>query len=174
MRYIIFLIPLIILLAGCDQKAKYDKSAHSEAELTNEVINIVKDFAVSQLSNPTTSVDSTGIITMSDGQKKILIDPRRIFTGLIDRDKETDAIATILIYLDEYSVIDEHLILLHRNGCLEFVAAIDRNMKILYLKKRKIVAEFHTKPRSSPLYNCHSCMKVVKYEYREEDLVEVK
>jgi hypothetical protein len=174
MQHIISLFLLLLLFVCCTPKAATNKPETSDAELKNEVINIVKNYADEQLRNATTSMDIHGIITMADNQKKMVIDPQMIFTGLIDQDNETDAIASILIFMKDGAIIDEHLILLYRNGCLEFVSAIDRNIKILQLTNRRIVADLHTKPRSNPLYNCHSCTERVTYQYSDGDLVLVK
>jgi hypothetical protein len=165
---------LLLLSVYCTRKTGTNKPAISDAEVKNEAINIVKNYAAEQLQNATTSKDVRGIITIANNQKKIVIDPEMIFTGLIDKDNETDAIASILICFNDGAIIDEHLILLNKNGCLEFVKAINLNIKILQLTKGRIVADLHTKPRSNPLYNCHSCTMRVNYQYSNGDLVEVK
>ena len=174
MQKIVLLFSLTLFLTCCHQKEANKKPESSDAELKNEVINIVKNYVDDQLQGATTSTDFRGIITKEDKQKKIVIDPNMIFTGLIDEDNETDAIASVLIYLKEGAVIDEHIILLYRSGCLEFVTAVTRNIKVLRLENRKIIAEFHTKPRTSPLYNCHSCTEIVNYQFRNDDFVQVK
>jgi hypothetical protein len=174
MRYIISLFLLLQLFVCCTRKPVTNKSETSDAELKNEVINMVKNYANEQLQNAKTSKDAFGIITLADNEKKMVINPKMIFMGLIDQDNEPDAIASILIFMKDGAIIDEHLILLNKNGCLEFVTAIDRNIQIIQLTNRKIVADLHTKSRSNPLYNCHSCTERVTYQYADGDLVLVK
>jgi hypothetical protein len=174
MRYFISLFLLCQLFIFCTQKPVANKPETSEPELKNEVINMVKNYANEQLVSAKTSVDVRGIITMSDNQKKMVINPHMIFTGMIDQDNEPDAIASIMIFMKDGAIVDEHLIFLNKNSCLEFVTAINRNIQIIRLSDRKIVADLHTKPRSNPLYNCHSCTERVTYQYGDGDLVLVK
>jgi hypothetical protein len=164
----------MLLFVYCTQKPAANKPESSDAELKNEAINLVKNYANEQLENAKTSKDARGIITMADNQKKMVINPNMIFTGLIDQDDEPDAIASILVYMKDGAIIDEHLIFLNKSGCLEFVTAIDRNIQIIQLTNRKIVADLHTKSRSNPLYNCRSCTERVTYQYADGDLVLVK
>jgi len=174
MRYFVLLFLFSILFVHCNRKPTANEPDASEASLKHEALNLVKDHVNRQMNNAQSSSDARGILTISDQQKKVMIDPGMVFTGLIDEDEVPDAIASYLVDYPDGATIDEHLVLLNRNGCLEPDTSLIMNIQIIRLEKRKIIADFHTKSRNNPLYNCHTCTNRVTYRYSGKTLVEIE
>jgi hypothetical protein len=93
---------------------------------------------------------------------------------LIDADSLQDAIVTLTSFTGQDINLIEHLILLNTNGKLMLIRSFEADMKILQLKDRILTVEVHTKPRTSPLYNCASCKAIINYKFREGDLVKIE
>ena len=132
------------------------------------------DYAVKQLNDAKTSGDVQGSVYVEDSKKKYEINPRSILTGFIDGDDKPDAIVSVLVRFKQGAIIDEHLILLQSNGKLNLVRTIEQNMIIVLIAKGIITTEYHTKPRTSPLYNCEKCTEIRDYVFRDNDLIELK
>ena len=146
----------------------------ADGVLLNSAIALAKDYASGQLKAPTTTVDGFGIITMIDDQKRYRIDPSKIFTGQIDPDENLDALVTLTSFYIQDPGMPEHLILIHTNGKLVLDKVFELDLKIVKLKDRIITGELHTKPRTSPLYNCSHCIEIVNYQYMDGTLVRLK
>jgi hypothetical protein len=168
------LIIIIGLLLSCSQTPRKNQVETLEVKLKKEAIAIAKNYAVKQLKESKTTVDENGIITIRDDQKRYKIDPEKIFTGLIDSDMNEDAIVSLTSYYKHDMGFTEHLILINTNGKLVLIKVIETDMKIVKLKDRIITAELHTKPKTSPLYNCPHCIEIVNYQFKDGDLVKLK
>jgi hypothetical protein len=164
---------LYLLLISC-RNSGAEKAEKTSDSLNKEVISITEVYVKDQLKDPRTTTNNIGIITIENNQKKFIIDPREIFTGFIDDDEETDAIITINSYLGQDYYLTEHLIMINTQGKLLLIRSFEKDMKILRLNDRIITAEIHTKPRSSPLYNCESCKAIVNYKYSSGDLLKTE
>lgn len=110
-------------------------------------------------------------VAMTDNQTRYIIDPARIVIGLIDADSKEDAILTINCFKGQYEEVPEHLIFINSDGKLMLSRVIETDMKILGIKDRIITAEVYTHSLNSPLHDCDSCKEVVKYQFRQGDLV---
>ena len=174
MRIIFFLALLLIFLTGCRQNPKTIQSDSAEITLKKEAFDIAMDYAVKQLNDAKTSGDAQGSVYVEDSKKKYEINPRSILTGFIDGDDKPDAIVSVLVRFKQGAIIDEHLILLQSNGKLNLVRTIEQNMIIVLIAKGIITTEYHTKPRTSPLYNCEKCTEIRDYVFRDNDLIELK
>lgn len=162
---------LTCLIAGCRSGSGDRLDAKtSDSKIRKISISIAEDYVSGQLKDPKKSVTPDGLISISDDQKKYIIDPARVFVGLVDDDQEKDAIVSILSFQGQNLNIPEHLIILRTNGRLMLIKSIESDIKILELKDRVITAEIHTKPRTSPLYHCPSCIEIVKFRYTNGDL----
>ena len=170
MKMIGILIPLLTLIFSCQDSGPKKTETDSES-LKKEVISIAEGYVKEQLKDAKTIINSTGLITIENYQKKFIIDPRDILAGFIDDDQETDAIITLTSYMDQNYYMTEHLILLQTEGKLMLIRSFEKDMKILRLKDRIITAEIHTKPRTSPLYSCASCKAIIYYRYSNGDLI---
>jgi hypothetical protein len=164
---------LILILLGCNKtKTQKVETDSTEKRIKNEALVIAENYARSNLNN-TVAVkpNKHGDITVSDSLKRYVIDLNSIKMGLIDGDNIIDAIVSMVVYYSNQTVTDEHLILLNKNGKLELAGQIEQNIRVILITNRKIIAELHTKPRSSILYQCQKCKKIVEYQFKDGDLV---
>jgi hypothetical protein len=175
MRTYLFLFILGVFLMACTQNSgtrRIDNS--SENKIRNQVINVAENYAINQLKDTKKTVAKDGIITLGDNQKSYVIDPAKIFIGLIDDDSNKDAIVSIDYYNGQYLVLTEHLILIKTDSKFMLIRAIESDMKILRIKDRVITAEISTRSRNSPLRDCLACKEIVNYQFRGGDLIRMQ
>jgi hypothetical protein len=138
-----------------------------------KVLTLTEEYARIQLGCPTVE-NSDGYVTfLSGGESRYLIESQKIFTGLIDRDEEKDALVTLLP-VNNLTEKTKHLIILGKNGNPVIYKTIESDMKILQLSDRIITAEVPEYPRSSPLFNCHECREIVKYRLNSGELEKIE
>jgi hypothetical protein len=168
------LLILITFLFACSVKQNNSENSDSKTnELVKQIVDIAAKYATSQLKDSVKTSTGDGITWISDNQKMYEIDPNKTFYGLVDADSAEDAIVTLTSFIGQEPGIPEHLILINKNGKLMLAKSIEMDMKILSLKDRFITGEIHTKPRSSPLYNCEKCMAIVKYKFENGDTIKI-
>jgi hypothetical protein len=172
-RIFLFIVVFSVIIS-CSRKPVKPQPESSESKLKKEAIDIAKDYASKQLKTPTTSVDAFGVITIKDDLKRYRIDPSKIWIGQIDLDETKDVLVTLTNTYQQDIGMPEHLILLNTNGKLLLDKVFEQDMKIVKLKDRIITGELHTKPRTSPLYNCSHCIEIVNYQFKDGDLVKLK
>jgi len=154
MRHFFLLFIFAGFLASCSQSSGTDHVNNSpEANIKNQAIALAESYA-------------------KDQQKKVVINPDLVFTGLIDEDEHQDAIVSASTIQGPFS--DLQLILIQKDGKLMLSRAIEADMNILSLKNRVITAEVPTRPRSSPLYDCLSCKELADYQLSGGELVRIK
>lgn len=171
----IFLFIIIIgLLISCNRKPAKIQPESLESKLKKEAVALARDYASKQLKTPITTVDGFGIITINDDMKRYRIDPSKIFISQIDLDESKDALVSLTSTYQQDIGMPEHLILLNVNDKLVLEKVVEIDMKIVKLKDRIITGELHTKPRTSPLYNCSHCIEIANYQYKDGDLVRLK
>jgi hypothetical protein len=154
MRHFFLLVGFAGFLASCSRSSGNGKVNNSpEANFKSQAIALAETYA-------------------KDQQIKVVIDPELVFTGLIDEDEQQDAIVSVSTFEGPFS--DLQLILVQQDGKLIFSKAVEADMNILSLKDRVIIAEIPTRPRSSPLYDCHSCKELADYQFRDGGLVRIK
>jgi hypothetical protein len=171
-RTFLFII-IIGTIFSCTQKPSRQPES-IESKLKNEAVVIAKDYVSKQLKTATITVDGFGMITISDELKRYRIDPSKIIIGQIDQGDSMDGLVTITSTYQQDIGMPEHLILLNTNGKLALEKVFEQDMKIVKLKDRIITGELHTKPRTSPLYNCSHCVEIVIFQYKDGDLVRLK
>jgi hypothetical protein len=175
MRAVIIYIFLACLIGACKQNSGTDRPDNTpEKNIRKQVLSIAEKYSMGQLKNGKKTLRKDGTIVLRDSQKIYVINPAKIFIGLIDNDAKKDAIVSIDAYLKEYFDHTEYLILLKTNGKLVLTKEIESDMKILKVQDGIITAQIHTRPRNSPLYDCSACMEVVKYQYKNGDLVKIQ
>ncbi len=167
-RFIISLVIIASLLAGCSSN---DKTP--DARIRKKVAAIAEKYVSAQLKSPKKSVSPTGIIAISDDQRKFIIDPSKIFVGLIDEDSDPDALVSVVSLRGQDLDLTEHLVILKKNGKYLLIKSIESDMNVLEVKDRVITAQIHTRPRNTPLYWCSSCLEIVKYRYQGGELVKI-
>lgn len=174
MRRAFLFIIIIGTLVSCNRKPAKNQPESLESKLKKDAIALAKDYASKQLKTPTVSVDGFGVIIIKDDLKKYRIDPSKIFVSQIDQNESKDALVTLTSTYQQDIGMPEHLILLNINGQLVLEKVVEIDMKIVKLKDRIITGELHTKPRTSPLYNCSHCIEIANYQYKDGDLVRLK
>ncbi|HCU19547.1 MAG: hypothetical protein A2X05_11235 [Bacteroidetes bacterium GWE2_41_25] len=170
MRYI-YSLSLILLLA-CSDNGK--GALKQENKLKQEAVAVAEKYAMSQLTLPLKNVDASGIIFIGNEQKKYIIDPSKVFTGLINDDEDTDAIVTLTSFRDNYIDMIEQLIIITEEGKLLMIRSVESDMKVLTIRNGIITAKVPTYSRNSPLYNCEACQEIKNYRYINGNLEEVK
>jgi hypothetical protein len=170
MKLNLLIVITLLALTSCRHDGS-DNSERSLIKVKEKAISISEDYVKTSLNNTKKSVSQNGTITIGDSLKRYIIDPSKIFTGLIDDDLTTDAIVTVISFKGDYLELIEHLIILNTNGKLMLIRSIESDMTILKLENRIITAELPTRPRSSPLFYCASCREIVNYEFRDGDLI---
>jgi len=123
---------------------------------------------------PGTTVDAYGVIIIKDDLKRYRIDPSKIFVSQIDQNESKDVLVSLTSTYQQDIGMPEHLILLNINGKLTLEKVVEIDMKIVKLKDRIITGELHTKPRTSPLYNCSHCIEITNYQFLDGDLQKIK
>ncbi len=180
----IFLTSLFIILVLISCSTETANQDQSNA-FRNEVIEIAKKYVSDKFTESKVTTESNGIVSVSDDRvdyilktvdnsTKYIIDPAMITTGLINEDEETDAVIVISSSKGQYLQPNEILILTGKDGNLILNRVIESDMKILRLKERVITAEITTKSRNSPLRDCTKCKEIVKYRFRNGDLVKAE
>lgn len=163
-RYLIF--PALIFIIACN--------SDSQEKAKEEVINIAETYARGQLKDANKSVLGNGTIIISDQEKRFIIDPAKIIVTLIDDDQVNDAVIAISSVRGREPDLVEHLFIINTDGKLMLIRTMETDMKILQIKDRIITAQQHTKPRTSPLYNCASCQEIVNYRFTNGELVKIE
>ena len=147
-------------------------------------MDIAIKYATDKFKEAKKTVAKDGIVTIADNevnfvtighdQIKYIIDPAKISVGLIDDDKNEDAIITIYSLKGQYMEIPEQLILIKTDGKFMLNSVIESDMKIMGINDRVITAEISTRSRNSPLRDCSACKEVVKYQFKIGELIRME
>lgn len=175
MKKSLFLLMIIILSCSCAQnKNKTVDEKSPEVALKNEAIDFATTYAMGKFKAPVKTISGDGVITVTENQYNYIISPSKVYTGLIDYDNIEDAIVSIDYYNNQYIVLTEHLILINSENKLTLNRSIESDMKILSIKDRIITCEVYTRSRNGPLADCHVCKEVVKYQFRNGELIKTE
>lgn len=163
---------IILLIASCTH---VDKKAEATLRMKKEALDFASGYVMGKLKNPQKVIGADGVITVTgDDQTSYIINPANISIGLINDDNIDDVIASLEYYHSQYLILTEHLFLINTDGKLQFNCSIESDMKILGIKNQIITAEVYTKSRNGPLANCHVCKEVVKYKFRQGELIKTE
>jgi hypothetical protein len=181
MKNSVYILLIAFQLFSC---SNHKKEADSENSARKEVMDIAIKYVKDKFKETKETVAANGIITitdnqlqfvaMEDKQTRYIIDPARIIFGLIDADNREDAILTINSFRGRYEEMPEHLIFINSDGSLMLSRVIESDMKILGINDRIITAEVYTHSLNSPLHDCASCKEVVRYQFRQGDLIKAE
>jgi len=161
---------ILIFLAGFFLSC----SQNSDQKIRKQVTLVAENYLMSQLPNPQKIVSDDGLITISDDNKIYIIEPSKIFIGLIDDDTKKDAIISVLTFQGQYQTVSEQFIILKTENGLTMVRALESDMRIISLKDRIITADVPEHSRNNPLFNCQSCWEVVNFQYKKGELERMK
>jgi len=161
-------ILIFLTVVSCSEnKNKGGVSPRTRKELTD----IATKYAKDQFENLKKTVDDDGTIRIGNGQISYTIDPSQMITGLINEDSSEDAIISIRFFNGRFLERIEHLFLMKTNGKFE-ISRVDVNlMKIIEIRDRIIYAQVSKVAPDSPTYGCPVCMEIVRYRYRDGNLV---
>ena len=171
----LFLFPgtLSFLLLTC--KSGSDVSSGSlDSKTRDRIINVAETYLNGQLKNPEKKDLGNGVLEYSDENKRFIIDPATIRTGLIDEDSETDAIATLYTFQGQTQTVSEQLIILGSGNKFVLSGAIESDMKIISIEDRIITADVPEHKRDTPLFSCPSCWEVIKFRFSQGELVRIE
>ena len=172
MKKCCLIVFLFSLLLSCARNDKTPGSGYSiTPRVKKQVMGIAINYARDKFKDAKKTVAEDGIINIGDNQIKCAIDPARIVAGLIDDDANEDAIVSISSYNGQFLIMIEHLILIKTDGKLMLARVIEADMKILGIKDRVIFAEIPKVAPDAPAYDCSVCKEVVKYQYKNGDLI---
>lgn len=173
MRTLKLLISLCIILTQTSCTGLSEKySAFRTGRVRQNAINLARNYAKEHVVKADVKT-TAGQETIGDQQKRYVLDTSRVFTGLINDDDNTDALVSLEVYEGNFAVRTEHLVLL-KFGELRLVKVITSDMKVLAIKEGTIIAEVPTKPRSSPLFNCHSCRELHDFRFDNDSLQQIR
>lgn len=166
---------LLSLLLSCTQNYNNAGSGNSiTPRVKRQIMEIAINYARNKFKDAKETVEKDGIINIGDNQIKYVIDPARIVVGLIDDDSNEDAIVTISSYNGQSLVMIEHLILIKTDSKFKVTRVIEADMKIMGIKDRLIFGEIPKVAPDAPTHDCSICKEVVKYKYKDGDLIRVK
>lgn len=174
----ILIVP-VFLLFSCNRNGE---NISKEKALRKEVMEFASGYVKDKLGEVKETVSQNGTITINENKNqfvstedntvKYIINPAKIYTGLIDDDDMEDAIITLNSFKGQYEEDPESLILLNTGDKLVLGRVVESNMTILGIKDRLITAEVSTRSRNSPLRDCNECKEVVRYRFKQGDLIE--
>lgn len=163
---------LIFLLTICScNTAEKKVTGLKEKRIRKKAITISEEYVAKQLRDERTRDEKDGVIVIGDDQKKYVIDPGRIYIGLINEDEKPDVIVSIDRYTGQYQTVSEHLFIFKTKDKYELITSIESDMRILGLENKIITAEVPTHTRNSPLFHCPSCREVKKFRFSKGELV---
>jgi len=166
---------IIILVLGCSQNSGTERTDKIPGKkIIKQVTAVAEKYIMSQLTDAKRTAIKDGTITFSNHQKKYVIEPSRIFTGLIDDDQKEDALITLSTYDEQFQTVSEQLVILKVDDEFTLAGAIESDMRIISLKDRIITADVPVHSRNTPLFNCQSCWEVVKFQYRMGEFVKIE
>ena len=170
--FLVFLLPIILSCSRNDNNM--GSRTFIKPRIKNQVMGIAVDYAREKFKDSQQPVLKEGIVRICDNQITYIIDPSTIVTGPIDNDVNEDAIVTIRSFKGKFPFKTEQLILIKTNRKFILARVIEADMKIMEIKDMMIFAEVPKFPPDSPAYDCNICKEVVKYRYRDGNLVKAE
>ena len=171
--YLLFI--LIIFLISCSHKDNNTGAGSTiSPRIKRQVMALATSHAMNKFKNAKKAVMKDGIVIIGDDQIRCIIDPAGILTGLIDDDEKEDVIISIPSYKGQFLIRKEHLILIRTGGKFKVGSISESDMKIMEIKDKLIKAEVPKFAPDSPNYNCELCQEVVKFMYKDGELVRLE
>lgn len=172
MRLYFIIIILGGFLASCTGNNQEGQTKNKTDKKTRkEVISSVENYLKEKLNNPRVSVDQFKMICISDSVEGFQINQSKISIGKIDEDKVDDAIVPVYVLRGQSVMEYDHLVVLNSAGKYKVVKTMNDVFNIHGIKNREIIAEVSTVAPDSPGFGCNECKEIVKYRYKDGDLV---
>lgn len=168
----LFVLPGILsfLLLSCNSGSE-SSSGDPGRKALDRIINVAETYISGQLKNPEKKDLGNGVIEFSDKNRRYILDPSTIRTGLIDDDNEADAIITLYNFQGQFQTVSEQLVLLGSGKKYKLAGSIESDMRIISVENRIITADVPEHTRDTPLFNCPSCWEVVKFQFHQGEFV---
>jgi hypothetical protein len=170
----ISLLTLILSLFISYIQNSCTSTTNNPSEIKKQAITIAEDYAMNQIKDAKKTVAKNGFIAIGDKQKMFVIDPSKIYLGLINDDSSTDAIVTLDSYSERFQNMSEQLILTNTDNKIILNSVVESDMRIIEIKDGLITADVPTHSRNSPLFDCKSCREVHKFKFDKGELVKVE
>lgn len=163
MRVFTFLISLILILTSCMNSGTNKITSSLETHLSESLVN-----------KPDKSIDTDGMISLTDGTSTFKINQENIVTGDIDGDGGIDAIVPVFYLRGNVVMEYRHYVLLLTRDKYDVVVTMNDVFKIIEIKNKRISAEVSTVAPDSPGFGCTECREVIQYLYINKALVKVE
>ena len=175
MKKYFLLIILGSFIVACAQNDSTGRSEHKAGGKTrDQIIGFVENYLKEKLNDPMVSVDQFYMISISDSVAGYLINQSGIVIGKIDEDKVDDAIVPVYVLRGQSVMEYDHLVLIDSAGTYKVIKTMNDVFNIHGIENREIIAEVSTVAPDSPGFGCAECREVVKYKYKDGDLVRVE
>lgn len=172
MRYYFIIIILAGFMASCAQNnPQSQQNIKIHEKNSKELISFVENYFKDKLKDAKVFTDEDGLITIKNDITGYKINQSKIITGLIDEDKNDDAVVPFYTLRGQSVMGYYHLILLKSADAFIVVKTMNDVFNIHGIKNRKIIAEVSTVSPDSPGFGCAECKEIVKYMYKDGDLV---
>jgi len=166
------LFVLLFFLISCTHNNnKSLQGNYVEPKIKRQIMDIASTYITDKFKTSDKSVDKGEILNIVNGQIKYVIDPSKIAVGLIDSDSVEDATITIPSYNGQYIVTTELLVLIKSDNKFKITKVLEGDMKVIKISDRIIYVEIPKLAPDSPNYNCAICREVVKFKYKDGDLL---
>lgn len=162
---------MLCLLSCCRNETTTVSGDKISPGTKRHIVKVAIDYAGDQFKEAKETVQENGVISIGDNNLQYYIDPGKIITGIIDDDSKLDAIVPIYAYSGKFLLRTEHLILLKKGGEFKIAKVFEDVMKIIEIKDSIIFAEISKVAPDSPTYDCAICKEVIKYRYKNGDLI---
>jgi PBP1b-binding outer membrane lipoprotein LpoB len=171
MKKLLIYIPVFFLaLFTFSCSSGKNSAAEKEKKFREDALNTSVIFASGLLNNPAEEKGVGGAIILADSDRRLVIEPSKIYAGKINEDDDNDAIVTITSIRGKQTDILIHLILIAKDGKLSVAQSVESDMKIISISNRLITVQMPTHARTSPLFNCASCQEIQQYRFTDGKL----
>lgn len=174
MRNILLFFVVLCYLTSCNNYDKNFKENSSDKKIRKQALLVAENYSMGQIKDVKKSIDKYGIIKLEGKGIVYFIDPSRIIMGEINEDSFKDAIVPLYVYREQSPLAIQHLVLINIKGKLINIKEMDNVLKVIEIKDRTIFAEVSTVARDSPTYGCEICREVVKYKYKDGELIKTE
>lgn len=167
------ILTLSLLVFSCNSGTDKSGSTHEE-KIRKQISAVAEKYIMGQVSEQEKIVTENGMIIFGGDQKRYLLDPAKIYTGLINDDNRIDAIVSLSVFQGNYQTVSEQLIILRQGNDYILALAVESDMIIISLEDKIITADVPEHSRDNPLFSCPTCREVMKFRFEAGELIRVE